>query len=380
VSGQLIRLDLFGVFVPLLDVSVLLFLIYQVISKNFSLKKYLSNKYLLIFIVSLVISNLANIPRYSLAENLTGSLYLLRFVMYTLILGIDLKVVTGNWPVTKNKIIKIIGLTIALIGIFQFIFLPDLRFLQYQNWDDHLGRLTFPFLDPSFSGAILLVFMIHLIYSERSRSFTTKIIIIFIELLAIFLTFSRATWLVTGVVLFLILIHQSNSLFKKIIWGIGGVGVIGIIFIFLLSPQKPFSSYGNKITRSETVKSRINSVGKAISIWQQNPIFGVGFNNYKTYQLKNNFEIKNKEDNRGESSVENSFVFVLATSGIFGFATFLFWVINLSPFKGGTFKGSEKYILFSIILGSLFNNLFFYPFILLIILICLGKSIVIASE
>jgi O-antigen ligase len=340
------------------------------ISKNFNWKKYFANKYLLIFVGSLVISNLVNYPKYSIVENLTGNLYLFRFIMYSLFLGVNFSVVNGFKPFTINKMIRMVGLIIALIGIIQFIFLPDLRFLQYQNWDDHLGRLTFPFLDPSFAGAVLLVFLIHLICSERSKQFATKKIILFlIELLAIFLTFSRATWIVTGITLFLIFINQTNNLVKKISWGIGGIGGASLLIIFLLTPQSPFLSYGNKITRSETIASRLSSIQKAISIWEKNPIFGVGFNNYKIYQLKNNFDVKNKKDNRGESSVENSYAFVLATSGILGLVSFIFWVINLHPFKGGTFKGSEKYILLSILLGSLFNNLFFYPFILLVVFI-----------
>jgi O-antigen ligase len=368
ISGQLIRLDLFGVFVPLLDAAVFLFLSYQILTRRFSWKKYFAQKYLLIFIGTLIISNLVNFPKYSLAENFTGSLYLFRFAIYSLFLGVNFSVVTGHWPVTTNKLINIIGLIIASIGILQYVFLPDLRFLQYQNWDDHLGRLTFPFLDPSFAGAILLVFLICALFRRGLPWQTPTIIVV---LLAIFLTFSRATWLVTGIIFFLILLKSQIERRIKFIILLSTLIICFIVGeIFQLSGMASgFKTrpYGNQIYRIETIESRLSSLEKGLTIWRQNPIFGVGFNSYKTYQLRNNFSVKNGADNRGEASVENSFVFVLTTSGILGFVSFLFWVINLHYLKGASFKGSGKYILLSILLGSLFNNLFFYPFILIIL-------------
>ncbi len=73
-------------------------------------------------------------------------MYLIRLIIYSLIIGVNENYIK---QFNKLKFINIIGVIIALIGISQFVFIPDLRFLQYQNWDDHLNRVTFPYLDPS---------------------------------------------------------------------------------------------------------------------------------------------------------------------------------------------------------------------------------------
>lgn len=367
VIGQLVRLDIFGNFVPLLDVSVLLFIAYNILTKNFSLKKYFSQKYLLLFIGALILSNIANLSKYTKAESINGNLYLIRFIMYSLLIGIDFRNLVSKSD-TRTKIINWISLIIALIGIFQFIFLPDLRFLQYQNWDDHLNRLTFPFLDPSFTGALLLIFVIYLILGGHIRKSSTTKIILLVELLAIFLTFSRAAWITTIIIVALTGLQTYKHFGKKTILAAAGAVMAGVfILLFLLNAS--FLSYGNKIARTETISSRLTNINKAISIWRVNPVFGVGFNNYKTYQIKNGYKIENGVENRGQASVENSFVFVLATSGIFGVICFFLWIadmINRSSRIG-------KYILFSILIGSLFNNIFFYPFILFIIFIISGN-------
>lgn len=362
VTGQMVRLDFFGIFFPLLDASLLLFILHKMLTGKFSFKKYFKNKYLLLFILSLLTTNIINFPSYSLGDNLRGNLYLVRFILYSLVLGVDFKSIAETRK-AYAKIISIIGFIIAVIGIFQFIFLPDLRFLQYQNWDDHLNRLTFPYLDPSFTAAILLIFLIYLLDSQRFKPFAamTKIILSS-ELIAIFLTFSRATWIITAIILTVFLFTSSGVWVKKFLWGLGGIGVIGILVSIILF-KNPFLSYGNKIWRVETIASRQSGVNKAVQIWQKNPIFGVGFNNYKIYQIKNKYDVKNGIENRGEASVENSFMFVLATSGLIGFICFTLWIWDMIRRLGQT----GKYVLISILIGSFFNNLFFYPFILLVI-------------
>lgn len=401
IAGQLIRLDIFGVQFPLLDAAVLLFVVYHVLTKRFSWKKYVQQKWLLVFIGVLIVSNIFNSFRYSLMENIAGNLYLLRFIVYSLIIGIKMGG-QARWPVPTERIINGMGLLIALIGIFQFVFLPDLRFLQYQNWDDHLNRLTFPYLDPSFTGAILLVFVIINWCGQTRRSVSPKfqrgesvpaMIVSFVEMTAILLTFSRATWMAGGVVLMIYYVGRLKRV-GLYVWKISGLLVgFAALFVFIvgagLRPARPShwlgtprgsgdpplrkngTSYGNEIFRTETLVSRLTGINKAIAIWKKNPIFGVGFNNYKTYQLKNMYGIKNGIKNRGEASVENSYVFVLATSGILGLTVFLRWMFGLLCEQSGV----KRYVFASVLIGSIFNNLFFYPFILLLIFLIARDSL-----
>lgn len=366
ISGQLIRLDIFGNFVPLLDASVLLFIAYNILTKNFSLKKYFSQKYLLLFLGALVFSNLINFSRYSLGENITGNLYLLRFIVYSLLLGVDFSALKGFRGVTTDKIVNAIGLIIAFTGIIQYVFIPDFGEIKYQGWDEHFHRLAFPFMDTSFTGAILLVLAIYLICSQGRKLFTKlNLTIMIVEFLAIFLTFSRSAWVI-GTIIVMFFFISSKVRIKKMFWVVGGICVvtsISALFIF----SKSFGSYGNDIWRTETINSRWQSVKDGVETWKENPIFGVGFNNYKSYQLtkiSNNLLRQKFEESHGLSSVENSFIFLLSTGGLFTFVIFLIWLKNI--YDKINLK-CYRYIFVSILIGSLFNNLFFYPHILLII-------------
>ncbi|MBU2577563.1 hypothetical protein KKA69_01905, partial [Patescibacteria group bacterium] len=55
------------------------------------------------------------------------------------------------------------GLAIAFIAIGQYIFFPDTRILKYLGWDDHYFRAIGSFLDPAFTGIILVLSLIALI-------------------------------------------------------------------------------------------------------------------------------------------------------------------------------------------------------------------------
>lgn len=299
-------------------------------------------------------------------------MYLIRLIIYSFIVGVDVdQIKQFNNP----KFINIIGIVISLIGILQFVFLPDLRFLQYQNWDDHLNRITFPYLDPSFTGIILLIFAILNFIKTDGHQFVKNNIILFLELIAIFLTFSRATWLVTVLISLIYLFTDIKNFKKKIILLIAGFSTISIIAVIYVIFNSSFISYGNRIVRKETILARFTSIKKGIQIWQKNKVFGIGFNNYKTYQLKHNYFVKNSINNKGEASIENSYIFVLASGGIIGFISYLFWILNMlhiSKRKSYRFSMCFKYMLFSIFIGSLFNNIFFYPFILLIVFLAIN--------
>ncbi len=361
IAGQLIRLDIFGNFVPLLDISVALLIAYHVLTKRFSWKRYFEQKWLLLFIGTLIASNAINLGKYTLHENVTGNFYLVRFILYSLLIGVNFKI-----SVPK---IKITGLIIAVIGILQFIFLPDLRFLQYQNWDDHLNRLTFPYLDPAFTGIILLLFLIINLSDIVKKSRATKLMIT-LELMAIFLTFSRATWITTAIILALILLKKRISWSRKIVLPLGLISMLAVIYLSISNPQ----SYGNQLLRRETISSRRVGLEKAFKIWQKKPLFGIGFNNYRTYQLKNDFYVKNGLENRGETSVENSFVFVLVTGGILGFAAFIIWIYQVvKNLNGG--NGLKGKILGAVLIASLFNNVFFYPFVLLMVFLIIEDNL-----
>lgn len=355
-AGQLVRLDFFGLFIPLLDAAVFLLICHQIASRQFCWKKYLAqNRYFLFFVGSLVLSNLVNSFHYSLSQNLVGNLYLARILLYSLLAG-------TTWFKLREKIFSpCVSLILVALGISQFIILPDLGKLKYQGWDEHWQRLTFPYLDPSFTGIIILILLIFQnSHQQRKKWF---VFLFFLMSLSIFLTFSRTSWLCFAMTLIYFFFRRKN---RRIIvlTGAGFVTAVFVLFLFSSSLQ----SYGNRIGRTETIISRLTSMKCGWEIFSQKPLFGVGFNHYKTAYLQR-FQSSNQAQaeiifNRGLSSVENSFVFVLATGGIIGCLAFLRWIAAI--WKTLTFHW-QKQIFFVILFASFFNNVFFYPFVLIII-------------
>ena len=362
VAGQLIRLDIFWNFVPLLDVSAALFIAYHVLTKQFSWKRYFQQKWLLVFIGVLIASNTINWGKYTLNENVAGNLYLIRFVIYSLLIGVNFKI---SWPK-----INIIGLIVSVIGILQFIFYHDFGYLKYQNWDEHFNRLAFPYLDPSFTGAILLIFVIINIFIRGATPRRATTLILTTELIAIFLTFSRATWITGAIILFVIICRRRGI---RSIREIGGIVPIICIIVAISILLGKSGSYGNQLLRHETILSRTSSLQKGMEIWQKNPIFGVGFNHYKSYLIKSVADrkiIEKYQESHGLASVENSFVFVMATGGLIGLIFFLIWIKPLLYSS----DLSCRFIFVSILVSSLFDNIFFYPFILLIIFMIISTQ------
>jgi len=90
--------------------------------------------------------------------------------------------------------LKTIGLSVALFGLVQYFFWPDLIALKYLNWDDHYFRLISLFLDPNFTG-IILIFTFILFHFDKDKWLMNKNIVLAILLLSISLTYSRSTFL-----------------------------------------------------------------------------------------------------------------------------------------------------------------------------------------
>ena len=138
---QLSRLPFSRIY--LLDLAVSLAIILQI--KKIKLNHPLL-KPLVIFLSASTLSLL--VVFISGSGSLTAVLYLLRLFLYSFLLFIYL-------PKDASSLLKISFFTIPILGILQYIFFPDLRFLKLIGYDDHYFRLTFPFLDPNYTGAIL---------------------------------------------------------------------------------------------------------------------------------------------------------------------------------------------------------------------------------
>jgi len=213
------------------------------------------------------------------------------------------------------------------IGFLQYFLLPDTRFLTYLGFDDHYFRLIGSLLDPNFTGLVLVIFTL----------LAPKLFFL-LPLLALALTFSRASFLALAVsLLYLCVVKKQFKLLFLIV-------ILGALLYFV---PKPFGE-GVNLLRTFSIVSRFENQKQALAIFAQNPILGVGF---------------------GSQKIDNSFIFVLATTGLAGFLTFLAflkkaWRQTADPLAQAAFL--------AILVHSLFNNSFFYTPILALFFLLLN--------
>jgi len=306
------------------------------------------------------LSLLINLPGLGLNSSLVASFYLLRLGGY-----FSFYLCLTNQKVVERQAfvcyLKTIGLSVALFGLVQYFFWPNLTSLEYLNWDDHYFRLVSLLLDPNFTG-IILIFTFLLFYFDRSRWLVNKNIVLAVLLLSIGLTYSRSTFLglfVAG--LAGVIVSKKAKLFLLI------VGFLFLSFSFL--PRSP-GGEGVKLERTNSIAARFETAKEAVEIFKKKPLLGVGFNTYR-YQRQAGF--LREFSNRAGGGADNSFLFVLATTGVAGFLSFLFLggrALSLS------LRGNEKTIFLSLTaLGThcLFANSLFYPWVMYWLVVLLSS-------
>lgn len=280
-------------------------------------------KPLMIWFSAMIISVLVN------PVKIPALLYLVRFVVYSGLYFVAKDQIKEKQ--TLAKLLKFAVLAVAGIGLLQFVFLPDVSFLKVFDWDDHYYRLVSTFLDPGFTGAILVLGLI-LSAVEGSRLRTLFLYI------ALALTYSRASYLM--------LVASSAILSRKLL-------VVVVAALLITIPLLPKSTgEGTKLERESSITARINNWSKTLEVWEKNPVFGIGFNTYRT-------EAKVSPQSHS-GGADSSLLLVLATSGILGFFAYVYLLKSMWDLGDLLFKAS----LAGIIIHSFFNNTLFYPHVM----------------
>lgn len=364
--GQVGRVDLGGgVAILFNDVAVFLvvasWVVHKLRSKQ-SFHAYPLTIPIALFTGACVLSLLFNLGKFSFGEVAVGSLYLVRWVIYA-----GLYFVVSDLP--KKVQVQIpfwllgIGTTVALLGFIQYFFYPDLRNLYYAGWDEHLYRLFSTFLDPNFAGGIfILTFLLGVgVLGKLGRSGRLGIIVAIVSFVALLLTYSRGSFVsfFVGVITFFWLSGK-----KRFFVPLVGLFAIGV---FLL--PKDSQSEGVKFLRTASIDARLESLQKGWIIFQDNPVFGIGFNTYRYVQERYGF-IKPTVAvyDRASAGTDNSFLFVLVTSGVVGFLAYLYvWGRVIGEIREIGDSGGRA-LLFSsfaaVFVHALFVNSLFYPYIM----------------
>ncbi len=349
-----------------LIILVTFWIAYHLLNKKKVVKNSLT-KPIAIFIGISLTSLILNIQHLSLENFLVSFLYLLRWTMYALIFFI-IKDFDKKFKNIIPYLLLFSGSLIVFLGYIQYFFYPSLKNLSYLGWDEHLYRMFSTFLDPNFAGAFFVLFFIFILglisqylkNNQISHAMALSLLNLFV-LIAVYLTYSRSAFimLIISLSVFLFLIKK----WKLIIFTLAGL----LLIVFIV--PKSFQTEGTNLLRTFSSGQRIESSQVAVKIFESSPIYGVGFNAYRYAQNKYGLNDKIWQITHSGAGTDNSFLFVLATTGIIGLVSYLYLIFSIFALAKVNFKNNIfSIILFSSLAGLIFNSLFinslFYVFVL----------------
>jgi len=364
--GEIVRIDLGNnIIVKPLDIGlgliVFLWLMFK-FKKSEEIKQKSILVPILLFAGSACFSLIINYFSLSLNQFFASFAYLIRWIIYA---GIFFVVIDFDSQFKKriSSLLIIVGSLVVGLGYVQYFFYPSLKELFYLGWDEHMHRMFSVFLDPNFAGAFFVLFFLFLVNIFLKKKNTLIGLLLILALGAIFLTFSRSA--------LIMLIVSSGMLFvllnKKIWMGL----LLGITLLVLVISSRYFSVENINLFRVVSTEARIETSRNAIKITQDHPVFGVGFNSYRYAQIRYGFRNIASSISHADASPDNSFLFVMATSGLVGFIFFVFLWFRILKYN----VKNNPLLLSSVIgvfISSLFINSLFYTGIMFWLWVIIG--------
>lgn len=381
--GQLIRIQF--PFLPPeiriqpIDLFVFLFSLNWIFSKRKEWKFQLFSKEILVFLGLALFSLLIKARTLSLKHFFIAFLYFARLVNYFIFYFSFSDYLKKHKDFFLNKYLIYEGILVAVFSVIQYIFLPDVRFLYYLGWDDHYFRAIGTFLDPGFNGLILVLSFLTVVDKfltidggkwkigvENRKLIGVGLLI----LTAVVLTFSRTSYLVLALGLIVFFVFKRN--FKILI------SILCLFTILIIVSPKP-SGEGVDLLRKSTIFARFDNYGQLFSIVKDNFLFGVGFNALRPAFYKYGYlSEENWETSNAGAGADNSFLFVLATTGIIGLITYLLLLSSIikksiKEINKNQFSLLTLVSFVSICTASFFINGLFYPWIVLWLMALLAQ-------
>ncbi len=237
-----------------------------------------------------------------------------------------------------------------ILGLGQYAFLPDMRFLLRYGWDEHYWRLVGSVLDPNYFGVMAgMIGFYFLDKNYKNYKFNKEMAIIPVAAAALVLTWSRASWGAMLVAGGWWLAAGRNNLVKKLaIFGV--LAILGGV-VWWAAP-KP-GGEGVNLLRTASIEQRFVSWNQAIVVWKSHPWLGVGFNNYGVGSR----EYGVGREGYAKNSSSSSWLLILATAGTLGAVVIGSLVISYWLRLDNFWKG----ITLMIGVHAVFNNTLFYP-------------------
>lgn len=265
---------------------------------------------------------------------------LLAYFVFVLLLQKQLKDRSWLW--------RLVSFNILILGFIQYLFLPDLRFLIYSGYDDHLYRLTSTILDPAFTG-LIFVFNLNYYLWQKKKNWTA-IILFAVGLL---LTYSRASYLAFLISNLLIFFIDKNNNKKAIL--------LTLIFFFISLPFLPKQSGGDGVNllRTTSAEARISNDQEILrSMSSKDWLIGQGL-----FIPNQNRQVSKNVPSHSHFA-DNLIVFLLSNLGVVGSLLFLLLIAH-------SLKHSKKenfFLISSLATHAMLNNGITQSFVVLIFL------------
>ena len=385
--GQLERIPLsnpqIGFYVH--DIVIFLIVFYWLFSKLIKKQKIKLGKfgkYIFFFWLIALFSFLINSLGKSIDEITVAFLYLARWIIYA---GLYFVLIDFKKPKILNclprlnscakhgrigrvkqqeflrgsitQLLVVVGFALAVFGLIQYFAFPDIRPLTINQWDPHFYRVVGTLLEPGFLGLIFVLTMI-LIYGEKQGMLINWLLLAVIYI-AFALTYSRSAY--ASFISAICIISYFKKSLKFFL-------ITLCIFVLTISILPRPGGEGVKLERQASIYSRLVTWSQGFEVFKKHPFLGVGFNYYRFEARDLNFLPNQWQISHAGAGVDNSFIFILATTGIIGFVFYLNLLYRITASAASKNQKTKIIVIASlsaIIVHSFFNNSLFYPWVMI---------------
>lgn len=268
------------------------------------------------------------------SDNLPEIIYLIK--LFIAILGFLIISQTFiAYPKLLYRSVAIYAYTSVIIVVAFFLGLLEGGY-YYSN-----GRLWFLGINPntySFMMGFALLILIYFAHRKDLKNIYRIINILFAIpiLLFILLSGSRGSLIFVSLSIFIILYKQILNRF--LIYLISMLAIVVALSVISSKMELEISTFERLETLGER-GSREDLIGKTLSVFEKNPILGVGAIGYKNLM---------KKQFREERDAHNVVLVTLAMSGIIGLSFYLMFLCSL--FKNAIKRSKNRILSFSIVL------------------------------
>ena len=267
------------------------------------------------------ISAILAIPRFGLTgfELLVSLAYLARWVVYLGIYLVVINVVRSDDVMALWHTLERMILIFSAFGIIQSLFIPHFAQVVYPesrvfvDWDEQGHRLVSTVLEPNIAGAMIMIVLL-IQFAQMAggeRVALWKPLLLFSALLA---TLSRSSFL--GLMVGGVLILAVRGVSRRMLQ------LAGIVLLAVVAALPKIVAYAEnyaKLSVDASALTRVTNWLRALRIFADSPVIGVGFNTYGYVQELYGFTRAGLSTN----STDGGLLFIAVMTGVVGLTLYL---------------------------------------------------------